>query len=124
MADVVRYFTPSRRVFIPSMAIRLNYKTFTLESLAFAWAVDNRISVSSALAVTGCVLATSEFSKSWDLNLAYSSPIISHASSVNKGFMHLAISRYFFTNSGAKSLSFDLVCPTPPAVVSHIGVSF
>jgi hypothetical protein len=38
--------------------------------------------------------------------------------------MHLAISRYFFTNSGAKSLSLDLVCPIPPSDLSHIGVSF
>ena len=102
----------------------LEYHNITLESLAFAWAVDNRIKVSSARAVTGCVLAVSAFSKSWDRNLAYSSPIISQASSVNDGFMHFAISIYFLTNSGANTLSFDLVCPRPPSFLSHIGVSF
>ena len=95
----------------------------TLDNLALACAVDKRISVSRALAVTGCVLAVSAFSKSCDRNFAYSSPIISQASSVKDGFMHLAISIYFLTNSGDNTLSFDLVEPRPPSFLSHIGVS-
>ena len=65
-----------------SMAVSASSLSTDFESLALAWAVDRRIKVSRARAVTGWVRAKSEFSKSWDRNFEYSSPISSQASSV------------------------------------------
>ena len=64
------------------MAVSASSLSTDFESLALAWAVERRISVSRARAVTGWVRAKSEFSKSWDRSCEYSSPIISQASSV------------------------------------------
>ena len=64
------------------MAVSASSLSTDFESLALAWAVERRISVSRARAVTGWVRAKSEFSKSWDRSFEYSSPIISQASSV------------------------------------------
>ena len=65
--------------------------------LTFACAVERRMSVSSALAVTGCVRAMS-CAKSAVLRSAYSSAMRLLASSVMTGRIHLAMWMYFFMN--------------------------
>jgi hypothetical protein len=65
-----------------SMAVSASSRSTVFDSLALACAVDRRINVSRARAVTGWVRARSEFSKSWDRSLEYSSPISSQASSL------------------------------------------
>ena len=103
-----------------SMAVSASSASTVFESLALACAVDRRIKVSRARAVTGWVRATSEFSKSCDRSFAYSSPIMSAASAESAGFRTLAISTYFLTNSGERSWSLRRL----DSVLSQICSSF